>query len=667
VSKLFYFKNKSELDARSNLDDFILKCRSELTVFGADLDFDSWLWPRVANFTKLGASSRSSSIKDKMGEPFISFAKAYFRYQQGHNPTQNRNESKALKVLENTLSDSHGAPDILRLDGSILDQAAILARSHFGASAYQCGRELQRLAIFVSRNNLVSRSCGTWRNPISRPSDSNRTGKKAREARDRKLPAQDAVLAMADIFSSVGDNPRDIFTSSVFALLMSGSVRISEVLSLPVDCEDDGIDKHGDPVYRLRYYSGKGYGANLKPVPTVMVPVVREAINRLRRLTAEGRSLAVWLEANPALMFVHSDSVHSNRSKALTEIEACEALGLRLPRSEARQRMYYLYGFKEGEVISLESLWDKLKERVPRNFPWVSKKAGVKYGNSLFAMQLNKLHAQRGTLRVLPWLPDVNVVNSDLSPRDSAGIGVHTSIFARYGFRHADGSEMKITTHQMRHMIDTMGHRGGLSEEDIARFAGRADPKQNRIYNHLTPSELATKYESAQVAAGYEKSMLVHCEPVSRDAYDLAPKGPVHRSKYGFCLHNFAAAPCGLYRDCLNCNEHLCEKLPETKVQLETELADIEEQLLASKIAMKEGHYGADRWYEHHQLSAARLRELVTILKDYTVPDGSLIRLQQSNSPSHSLRALRARGEMLQEVSLNEDRADQLVNIMESM
>lgn len=666
MSNLFYFNSKRELDARDNLSVFVQQCRYELTVFGADLDFDSWLWPRVANFTKLGAGSRSSSVEDKMGEPFISFAKAYFRYQQGHNPTGTRNESKALKVLEQALSEAHGEPDILRLDASILDQAVVLARNHFNASAYQCGRELQRLARFVSDKNLVSRSCGTWRNPISRPQDSNRTGKKAREARDRKLPDQDAVLAMADIFSNVGDNPRDIFTSSVFALLLSGSVRISEVLGLPEDCEDDGTDKHGDPVYRLKYYSGKGYGANLKPVPTVMVPIVKEAIHRLRGLTAEGRSLGEWLEANPDLMFIHPDSDHNDRSKVLTEIEACEALGLYLPIEEAKQRIYYLYGFKRGELITLGSLWDKLKERVPSEFPWVNENAGVKYSKSLFAMQVNALHAQRGTLRVVPWLPDVNIVNSDLSPRESAGEGVHTSIFARYGFRHADGSEMKITTHQMRHMIDTMGHRGGLSEEDIARFAGRADPKQNRVYNHLTPTELATKYESALIAAGHDKSVLIHCEPVSRDAYDLAPKGPVHRSKHGFCLHDFAAAPCGLFRDCLNCNEHLCEKRSGTKEELEAELVDIEEQLLASEAAIKEGHYGADRWYEHHKLSAARLRELVGIFNDDSVPDGSLIRLRQVNSPSHTTRALTARGEMLQN-SLGKDRADRLSSLMEKM
>jgi hypothetical protein len=61
---------------------------------------------------------------------------------------------------------------------------------------------------------------------------------------------------------------------------------------------------------------------------------------------------------------------------------------------------------------------------------------------------------------------------------------------------------------------------------------------------------------------------------------------------------------------------------------------------------MTDGEYGADRWYEHHKLTVARLRELIAIMNDSNVPDGSLIRLRQDYAPSHSNRALRARGDL---------------------
>ncbi|UPT37857.1 integrase [Pseudomonas amygdali] len=642
MSNLFQFSNRSDLDSIQNLDLFIRKCKEELTVFGADIDWSAWIWPKVANFTKLGSSSRSHSVDDRMGEPFISFAKAYFRYQQGHNPTGTKNETKALKVLEFVLSERSPSPDISELDITLLDRAAIVAREHYSGAAYQCGRELERLAKFVTTHKLVSHSCGDWRNPIARPTEGGkRTGKSGREERDKKLPHPDAVLAMADIFANCGDIPRDIFTSSVFALLMSGSVRISEVLTLPLACQHSDHDKDGNPVFGLRFYSGKGFGWNIKWVPTVMVEVVKTAIDRITKLTEEGRSLAEWLEQHPDTMFIHPDYVSQYGGKSLSEIDACEALGLNLSHSEACQRMYYSYGFRRGDSITLESLWDKIKSRVPDEFPWVNKDAGIKYSGALFAMQANSLHAQRGTLRVLPWMPDVNIINNDLSPRESLGEGAnHSSIFKRYGYKHLDGTEMKITTHQMRHMIDTMGHRGGMSEDEIARFAGRADPKQNRVYNHITSSEVADRYERLQAESAHGKAILVHCEPVDREAYNLAPKGAIHKSKWGWCTHDFSSSPCGMFRDCLNCNEHLCEKRTANRAQLEQDLREIEEQLAEAELAMAAGYAGADRWYEHHALSAVRLRELVGIFRDDAVEEGALIRIKNDFAPSHATRAI---------------------------
>ncbi|MBD8483470.1 hypothetical protein [Pseudomonas coleopterorum] len=188
MGNLFHFSSRADLDGAKNLESFISRCRNDLTVFRADLDFDSWLWPKAANFTKLGSGSRSTTVEDRMGAPFINFAKAYFRYQQGHNPTGTRNETKALKILERVLSETHGVPDILNLDVNALDQAAVLAQEYFQpGAAYQCGRELERLAHFVSESKFISNNCWTWRHPVPRPEGADRTGRKAREARDQSF------------------------------------------------------------------------------------------------------------------------------------------------------------------------------------------------------------------------------------------------------------------------------------------------------------------------------------------------------------------------------------------------------------------------------------------------------------------------------------------------
>ena len=97
MSNILLFKPKAELDARANLEAFIAMCRDKLTVFGADLDWDSHAWPKVCNFTVMGAPSRGYSQEQLLSAEIIPFAKAYMRYQQGHNKAQKRNQGYSVR------------------------------------------------------------------------------------------------------------------------------------------------------------------------------------------------------------------------------------------------------------------------------------------------------------------------------------------------------------------------------------------------------------------------------------------------------------------------------------------------------------------------------------------------------------------------------------------
>lgn len=113
---------------------------------------------------------------------FIDFAKAYFRYQQGHHPTGTKNESKALRAIEAALIQVNGNANIDGLSISVLDEASELARQHYSdGAAYHCGREIERLAKFVVENRLVSSAVQNWVNPIRRAEDKNKTGREAKK------------------------------------------------------------------------------------------------------------------------------------------------------------------------------------------------------------------------------------------------------------------------------------------------------------------------------------------------------------------------------------------------------------------------------------------------------------------------------------------------------
>ena len=157
MAEILYFTPKKELDAAQNLKEFISLCRHQLTVFGADLNWGDWAWPKLVNFTKAGVKSEGvNPDSDLLAPEFMDFAKAYFRYQQGHKPTVAKNEMRALRCVEQALLNNNGSADISKVSTSVLDEAAMVARQFYAkTTAYHAGREIERLARFVSEKNLV--------------------------------------------------------------------------------------------------------------------------------------------------------------------------------------------------------------------------------------------------------------------------------------------------------------------------------------------------------------------------------------------------------------------------------------------------------------------------------------------------------------------------------
>ena len=157
MANLFQFKPKAEVTAEENLSAFIDKCRNELTVFGTDLNWSAFVWPKVAVFAKMGVTTRKPAQEQLMDDNFVDFAKAYFRYQQGHKPTGTKNELKALRALESALIQVNGNASIVGLSMDCLDEAAVITKQHYSdGAAYHCGREIERLAAFVTTHHLIA-------------------------------------------------------------------------------------------------------------------------------------------------------------------------------------------------------------------------------------------------------------------------------------------------------------------------------------------------------------------------------------------------------------------------------------------------------------------------------------------------------------------------------
>jgi hypothetical protein len=183
-------------------------------------------------------------------------------------------------------------------------------------------------------------------------------------------------------------------------------------------------------------------------------------------------------------------------------------------------------------------------------------------------------------------------------------------------------------------------------------MSGRVDVRQNRVYNPMTEEEL-TETSREQVGSmprilARESARVSVREPVYVSDLRLQERGPIHVTEFGYCLHDFIQAPCQRYRNCLNCDEHACEKRDDARAKrIRARLAEIETDLAAAQKGIDEGYMGADRWYEYHLATVERLRKLVALYDDPQVPDGAMIRVANPHgfSPlNRAVNSLVARG-----------------------
>jgi len=641
MTNVFVFIPRHELAAAENMADFIRGCREELTLYEPDFDWDENAWPAAGiTFGNIDQKNVRGGLEHVLAQPFLDFAKAYFRYRHTHSPNEHRAEMRALKCVERALLQLTGGADPSAINISVLDTAQDIAQKHY-AAPYAAGRELGLLATFLTDHRLVGRPLN-WKSKIRKPLGGVRTGVKAKARRDAKLPAQEAIDAIADVFARAPSDPDDIFVTSTVAMLLSAPSRITEILELPADCEVEERKRDGTPAYGWRFRPKKGGAPMIKWVPDAMVDIAKEAIARIRTITQPARDFAAWLEKSTRDPY-SGLLQHLGGEATIHRLDAERLLGKNSLGS---------LPFKEvggDEVVSVEGfcIWvRKWSQQQHTDFPFIDANRTLKWSERLFCFNHNQLHSVKSTLPLTLWSPDNNALNNRLSADPGR---VQSSFFSRHGFN--DGREpLQITSHQFRHLLVTMAHQGGLSTAEIARWRGSKDARQNRAYDQRSEFELVAMLREHDPALIRGKSELEIAEqikmalPLTTAEFNALEKPTAHVTEFGFCIHDFVMSPCQRFRDCLNCTEQVCVKGDRRLQGLREQLALVEEQLDAAKQGAAEGLYGADPWTLIQSQTRDRLINLIAIMADPSVPDGSLVRLANPREFSPALRALRARG-----------------------
>ena len=644
MADVIHFTPRAELDASANLRGFIDVCRTRLTAFGAHLPFDEDIWD-VTEALDLKARNGASRLvfstwgtvndaaPSSMPEPFLSFAKAFLRYQHALRPTKSVGRRlAALRALEAALSEKGPGTHPSAASPETLHRAAQLVKEKFtGAVAYRVGGQLEVLADFLAGHQLTSVPI-RWHNPIGRPRDSVRVGHEFDEQRRQKLPSPAALEALTIVFRRAVE-PADVLVSSVAAILCSAPDRINEVLHLGVDCEVTRIvPSTGEAAYGLRWRPSKGADAMVKWVVPSMASVVQEALSNIRRLTQDARAIAKWYEDHPRQLYLLPHLEHLRNRGRSSMAELAEILFAEPVRPSAPYEWCRTHGIQTEHTnghrsVAFADAQDTILAMLPRGFPVANAERGLNHSNALCLIQRNALHPGKATYRCAIDLLEHGDVASRLGARSASGIA---SIFDRFGFLEDDGSPIRIRSHQFRHYLNTLAQAGGLSQLDIAKWSGRKDVGQNKVYDHQSDRDILALVRDV---VGDERRMFgplakVHkATVIPREEFARLKVPTAHTTEFGYCIHDFTMLPCQIHRDCVNCDEQVCIKGDEAReVRIRRHREETSALLGEAQAAHAEGNAGANRWIEHQKTTLSRLDQLCAILDDPRVPVGAVIR-----------------------------------------
>jgi hypothetical protein len=648
MSDFTIFVPGANLTATKNLVAFIEHARSELQVFGADLDFSSNEWNITGAIVhkaqydevRLLFNNLQSTKKNKvpMQEPFLSFAKAYMRYKFGLANIKNvSNPLVALRTLEFVLLEKTDQADPTTIDASILNRAAQVVKEQLAPStAYHIALQLASIGDFLRAHRLTA-AMTIWKSPLKRPEDKTRIGGEHDEARAEKLPTPTVLDALPRIFREATESG-DVITVSACALMCSAPDRVNEVLLLREACEVEKQEADGKIHLGLRWWPAKGAEPQVKWIVGSMSDVVREAIAKIRKETDEARVIARWYEQHPQQLYLPKYLEHLRTQEWLTLQEIgevvfsttvsnpsvrqwCQLNGVELHKRTARSSGA-LFADVETAVIRL----------LPSNFPVMNEEVGLKYSEALFLVKLNALHEQKTTYRGMFEPVSLTHVANRLGRADDA-----QTIFDRFGFYEPDGSRVYVKSHQFRHYLNTLGQAGGLSQLDIAKWSGRKDLRQNAVYDHESSESILIKmrkalgHDKAQVGPLFQRKITI----ISRDEFARLKIPTAHTTDFGYCVHDYVMSPCQINRDCLNCEELVCIKGQQEKEnRVRQSLREAEMLVAKAQAAVNDGDFGAEEWLEAHLAKLNRLTELVQIFDDPSIAEGSFVHQAALPRPS---------------------------------
>ena len=227
----------------------------------------------------------------------------------------------------------------------------------------------------------------------------------------------------------------------------------------------------------------------------------------------------------------------------------------------------------------------------------------------------------------------VPVSYSWVKHRIGSYLGEKYNVFRKLGITLPDGTTPNINTHQPRHWHNTQAVKSGMSERDRARWSGRKHMAQNFVYDHEDPAELLEKIREKFGGKSPPKLPKIYAER----EFDFALiREAMHSTPSGWCSQSLRQEPCSMFGACLNCRHLVCVKGAEAKLEfIKRDLKRTEDALNLARQKIAGGMTVQNRWIDQYERKIERLKNLISILTNDAVEDGSFVMLSDDETLVH--------------------------------
>lgn len=407
----------------------------------------------------------------------------------------------------------------------------------------------------------------TWTPRQGDPKTGNResvTGRRERAA--KRMPSGDAVRALGHIYQRRATlSEFDRLCMNLVGLLLVGGFRSAELLTLPLDCAVHEEHK-GRPRMGIRYWNRKTKRGPWQWAVRWLSPMgaelARDILTELGQLTSETRERARALEATPDRV-----SLDAWYGSEMSAPEVAESLGwslggLRAARSRGQMRFAAVRSHGRKQFYARADVEAAL---LARRGPLTTFDAGNGVTQSLSqSLTITCPGVGGGKHSRVARLLVTTVTYQQLArflgdQKSGVRDGVQMtapSIFTRLGITTpgalgGPATTPSLRTHALRHWLNTIANKGGMSAFQISQWMQRVDERQTLRYLHSS-SDLAdlSRQETAEGRRYGVRPAIYSQLPEDQRERFLRSTHSAHQLTTGTCTADFATSACPYEKRC---------------------------------------------------------------------------------------------------------------------